>query len=236
MRLDIGLMHGGGIVLALDDDVRFLKAGLPVAEREGDFLGDVGGLGRLGADAGGEQIVEQQRRAIRHGGFGVDDVRQHFILDVDQRDRRVGDGRGGGGDGGEGVALIEHLAARHAVQRHVAEVGRAFADEGFLAGNVGNVGGRDDGLHARQRQGLRGVDRHDARMGMRTALDFANEHAGHGEVGAELRLPRHLVDAVRADRAGADDLEVGFVCNEIHAATSSRISAAASMMARRILS
>ncbi len=46
----------------------------------------------------------------------------------------------------------------------------------------------------------------------------------------------HLVDAVRADRAGADDAEVGLVAYVCHATVSPRISAAASSTARITLS
>src|SRR5437870_13849990 len=71
--------------------------------------------------------------------------------------------------------------------------------EGWSAKSSG-----DHGLHAGQRLGLRGVDRDDARVRMRAAQHAADELAGQAEVGAEAGAPGHLVDAVRADRAGPD--------------------------------
>ena len=52
----------------------------------------------------------------------------------------------------------------------------------------------------------RDVDRPDARVRVRAAQDRADQQAGHGEVGAEPGAAGHLVDAVGADRARADDL------------------------------
>ena len=95
-------------------------------------LGDVGGVRRLGIDALGEEIVVQQRRVGLHRLFDVDDVRQHVVLDLDQLAGLLGDRRRGRGDGGDGVAVIEHLVARHAVARQVAEIHRPFADKGLL--------------------------------------------------------------------------------------------------------
>src|SRR5207302_10956117 len=52
--------------------------------------------------------------------------------------------------------------------------------------------------------GLRGIDRDDPRVRMGAPQHAADELAGQAEVGAEARAPGHLVDAVRADRAGPD--------------------------------
>ena len=72
-------------------------------------------------------------------------------------------------------------------------------------------------------------------MGMRAALDFAPQHPRHHHVGAEIGPPGDLVDAIGADRSGADDLE-GFFIEETHRAASCRMTAAASSTARMILS
>ncbi len=74
MRLDIGLVHRLGGVAALDDDLGVLEAGLDVALVEVHALGDVRGLGRLRLDARGEQVVVQHRRVVRHRRLDVDDV------------------------------------------------------------------------------------------------------------------------------------------------------------------
>src|SRR5690349_7697485 len=44
-------------------------------------------------------------------------------------------------------------------------------------------------------------------MGVRRAQDPADQHAGHGQVGAVQRAPRHLRHAVRTHRPGADPFE-----------------------------
>src|SRR6516162_5331840 len=43
-------------------------------------------------------------------------------------------------------------------------------------------------------------------MGVRAALDLAPQHARHDHVRAEIGAPGDLVDPVRADRTGPDDL------------------------------
>ena len=234
MRLDIGLVHRLGGVAALDDHLGLLEAGVDVALLEVDALGDVRRLGRLRLDTGSEQVVVQHRRIVRHRRLDIDDVRQHLVLHVDQLERLVGDRLRRRGHRGDRVALVQRLAARHAVARQVAEIHRTFADERLFRRDVREVGGGDDGLHAGELQRLAGVDRDDAGVRVRRALHLAPQHAGHHHVGAELRAAGDLVHAVGTDRPGADDLQIGW--NIVHATVSPRISAAASITARMILS
>ena len=64
VRLDVALVNGGGVELALDDDGRLGEALVDVAELELEVLGDVGGLaGRL-AQRLGDQVVVQQRGVV----------------------------------------------------------------------------------------------------------------------------------------------------------------------------
>jgi len=60
--------------------------------------------GRVGGrlDAAGNHVLEQQRRVGFHRVIDVDHMRQHLVIDLDQRQRLVGDDRIGGGDGGDG--------------------------------------------------------------------------------------------------------------------------------------
>ncbi len=237
MGLDIGLVDGLGGVAALDDDLGLREAGGDVALGVGDALGDVGGLGGLGVEPGGVEVVVQHRRIRRHRRLDVDDVGQHFVLDRDERQRRLGDGGRDGGDGGDGVALVERLVAGHAVAREVAEVHRAFADERLLVGDLGEVGGGHHGAHAGELFRLRGVDGEDAGMRVRAALDLGPQHPRQRHVGAELGAAGDFIDAVGADRAGADDLQLGLGGDVVHAGLlSARSSAAASSTAARILS
>ena len=234
MRLDIGLVHGLGGVAAFHNHVGILEAGVHVALLERHHLGDVGRLGRLRFDAGREQIVVQDGGVVGHRVLDVDDVGQHFVLHVDQRDRGVGDRLRRGGDGGYRVAFVQRFVPRQAVARQVAEVHRTFADECFLIGDVGKILRRHHGLHTRQLFRLAGVDRQDLRMGVRRAQHLAPQHAGHAHVGAELGGAGHLLHAVRTHRTTANDLQVRSYV--IHAAFSPRITAAASMTARITLS
>jgi hypothetical protein len=162
------------------------------------------GLSGFGLDAVGEEIVVQDRRVGPHGLDHVDHVRQHLVRHVDELERLAGDGRAGGGHGGHRVALVERLLARHDVPHHVLVVHHHLAGRDELGGLVGEIVAGDDGLHAGQRLGLRRVDLHDARVGMRAAQHAADELAGQVEVGAEACASRDLVDAIRADRARAD--------------------------------
>ncbi len=94
----------------------------------------------------------QDRRVAAHRVLDVDDVRQHLVLDLDQVERLLGDRRRDRGDGGDRMAVIQHLAARHAVARQVAEIHRPFADKCLFRGDLGEIGGGDDRLDAGQRQ------------------------------------------------------------------------------------
>ena len=234
MRLDVGLMHRLGGVAALDDDIGFLEARLDVAFVEIHPLGDVRRLGRLGLEVRREQVLVQDRRVVRHRRLDVDDVGQHLVFDVDQVERRVADRLRDGRNRGNRVSLIKCLVARHAVAREVAEVHRPFADERLFRWNIGKVVGGDDRAHAWQLQRLARIDRHDARMRVRRALHLAPQHARHHHVRAEHGAAGDLVHAVGTDRTRADNSQIG--ANVIHRTASPRISAAASITARMILS
>ena len=147
LRLDIALVHGLGVEGALDDDVRLGEARLDIAHAKlialhhirrpvGADLG-IAGLGALGA-----HVAVQDRRIRLHGGHGVDHVGQHIVFHLDELQRLLGDGLGGGGDGGDRMALVVDLLLRHDHAGHVA-IGRPLLD-------LGEVGAGDDRLHARK--------------------------------------------------------------------------------------
>ena len=60
------------------------KPASTIAELEFEPLGDVGRLRRR-LDAARDHVVEQQRRIRLHRLIDVDDVRQHLVVDLDQR-------------------------------------------------------------------------------------------------------------------------------------------------------
>ncbi len=207
MRLDIGLMHRLGGVGALDDDFGFLEPGFDVALLEGHDLRDIGRLGRLRIDAGGEHVVVQDRRVRCHRRFHVDDVRQHFVLHLDQCQGLIGDFLRRGRDGAQRVAFIKHLGAGHAVQRQIAEVHRPFADERFFRLDIRKIRCRYDREYTLQRLGLAGIDGNDTGMGVGGTQDLPPQHSRRPCIRREHSASRHLVHPVRADRTGANDFQ-----------------------------
>ena len=209
LRLDVTLMRHRGLELALDHDVGLLEAGVQVALGEAEVRGGVGGVVRLGAvHLAGFEVVVQQRRGVEHRVADVEDGRELLVLDFDQGDGVFRDVVVGGGDGGDGVALVEHLVGGDHVVEQPLEVGAALAGVDVLVGGAGEVGVGDHGEHAGQGTSLGGVDRLDLGVRMRAAEDAPVEHAGQGEVGPVLGRAGDFVNAVVADRAGADDLVV----------------------------
>src|SRR5262249_55428210 len=125
VRLDVALVNRGGAELTLDHDGGLGEPPGDVAELKTDVLGDVGRFPgcAVGCRAPGQrfrrQVGVQQRGAVGHGGADVEDGGQRFVHDVDQADRLLGDVPVDGGDGGDGVALVEHLLARQDVAAQV---------------------------------------------------------------------------------------------------------------------
>src|SRR3954453_9924718 len=79
-------------------------------------------------------------------------------------------------------------------------------------GRLREVGMSNDGLHARQRKGARGVDALDDRVGVGAAKNTAVEHARKVNIGAVLGPARDLVSAVRPHGPCAYDLV--FLCSD----------------------
>ena len=207
LRLDIALMHGRGLERHFDDLVGVLEAGLDVAERKHSALCNIGRRRRR-FDAAGDHVLKQQGRIRLHRLVDVDDVRQHFVVDLDQRQRLVGDRLAGGRHGGDRMALIEHLLARHDVARHVPEILRDAFRADVLEFLLGEVRGGHHGLDAGQRLRLRGIDRSDARVSVRRAQDAADQHARHRQIGAVLGHPRDLRHAIRTNRPRSNPFEL----------------------------
>ena len=233
MGLDIALMHRRGLEAALDNQIGLGKTGLDIANRDIDFLENIGSLGRLRRHAVGEHIGMQNRCIRLHRLFDIDHMRQHLVIDLDQFERGVGDGGTGCGHGGDGVAVIKRFAVGHDVVREIAEIELQLARRHPFGFQFRDIGGGDHRLHAGQRLGLRGVDGFNNGVGVRAPENLAGQHAGQHQIGAELGPAGNLVIAVRADRAGADPFIV-FGLNRHDQAP--LISAAQSMTARIILS
>ena len=146
-------------------------------------------------------IVPHQRHAGLDGVAGRDDGRQRLVVDLDQLggiDRLI---VGLGNHEGDVVADHAHAIldqrriarpiARAAVAALEAAGHRQVAEAGGLV-----VGAGQHREHAGRGLRLRGVDRADARMGMRRAQHIAERHAGKRHVGdiaaAALEQPRVL--------------------------------------------
>ena len=157
-------------------------------------------------------------------------MRQDLVFDIDELERllrRIGIDRG---DRRHGMAVIERLLARHAVDQHVIH--------GLIAiGEIRQIRAGDDRLHAGKLLGLRRVDLDDLGMRMRRTQHAAYELARRESIGAVTRTARHLVNAVGTQRPGADDFE--FLAGKtgvISHVQAPLISRAASWTARTILS
>ena len=139
--------------------------------REQMLLGERG----RGSNALGEDVLVQYGRIGRHGGGEIDDGRQRLVVDLDQGQRSFGDVHVDGSHRGDRLADPEDLAARHVDLRDHPHVvaGLAHGDAGADL-HLGEVGRGDDGQHAGQRFGARGVDPPDACMRVRAAQHLAH--------------------------------------------------------------
>ena len=211
---NVALMHLAGVVFPFYDGVGCGEARFRVAQGELEMVGNIGAVARFafGPAAGtprragqGNQPLVDDGRAGGHGGRGGQRRRQNFVVNVNQRQRFLGQVGRIGGDGGDGVAAVEGLFPRH----HIAAV-KAVVDGGaFLlvfdfGGHGGEIGAGDHGVDARPGQSAAGVNAPDAGVGVGAAQDFAVQHPRQMDVGGVTGAAHHLVRAVVAHRAGAD--------------------------------
>ena len=151
--------------VALDDRVGLgerpvgglLVAGLPGRAREVVALAGL--------------VVADQRRVGIERLARVDDRGQRVVLDVDQLQRVVGRVLVGRDHECDLLALEAHLVAGQHGLRVVGDRGHPGQPERL------EILGRDDGGDVGMRQCLGGVDREDARVGVRAAQDGAVHHA-----------------------------------------------------------
>ena len=196
VRLDVALVHGLGRELPLDHDVGFAEALFDVATLVHGARRNIRRLGRPGVDAAREQGVVNHRRPICHRIGDVQHVGEQLVGHLDCFRRRLGFTTGGRCNSGHRVAAIQHLVARNDRAHQVAS--------GALGGRFGEVGPGDHGLHAGHRRCLSCVNRHDPGVRMRRAQDVPVQHSRQVQVGCVAGLSGDLVEAVVADRTGAD--------------------------------
>ncbi len=133
VRLDVALVSGLGAEGPFDHDVGFAEALLDVPMAELAGRGDIRGFA-IPAEA-----LMKDRRTLLHCLFDIRDVRQHLVVDIDQLQRLLRYRRRGRRHCGDGVAVVERLIARHAVDQDVAQVVVAILE----------IGGGHHGFHAR---------------------------------------------------------------------------------------
>ena len=224
MRLDVALVDVSAVEFAFDHDVGCRHGGVGVASLEGRVGGDVRWI--RWADELLVVLLVGEWRAVGHGLVDAEHDRQELVLDLDRGGCGLRLRLGGGGNGGDRMAVVQHRAAGQHIDRHVVV-------------RVGDVERRevvtgDHGLHARHRLGLRGVDRHDVGVGVRRPQVRRVQLARQVEVGCEAGLAHDLVVAVVTDRTGADPLVGLWVLDGGHVALLS--CTAASWTERMILS
>ena len=219
MGLDVPLVNGYGVELALDHEVGSGEAGLHVSLDLPEVLSDVAlPFSRLSHLGGAESFV-QDGSAVGHALGGGQDGTEHLVLDDDLVGGLFGDVRARGGNGGDGVALVQGLVVGEHVVAEVAEVCRALSERDDLVGHFRQVRAGDDGEHAVHGLGLTRVYRQDSCVGVGTANELCVEKVVRVEVRAVLGASGHLVGPVVTDGPRSDDLvvavledHVGFVC------------------------
>ena len=164
MGLDITLVHRAGVVFPLQDDIRLPEALLHIAQLVLDVAGDVAPrAGVLAAgksflfEVGGECLVDD-RRIGPHGMLERQHGLEHFVVDVDEGQGLLGYVRAGGGDGGDGVPLVESLLVRHHVFGHQSDVALRLRKVDDLVLDDGKVFCCDYGHHSGQGLGPAGVN------------------------------------------------------------------------------
>ncbi len=183
----VGLGHGQG-ALGLHEGV----LGLGRVEGLDDEVGGLGdGLVRVAPaqDRLGQEVAlgVELRGILVQGAAGVGEGLELFEIQLDHGHGGLGLGAGLGGHQGDGVA---HVAGRLAHGDH----GGPVVDDVPLVPLAGDVGGGEDGLHARHGQGLGGVDALDQHPGFGGTEDGAVQHAGalhvvHVETGSQGLVP-----------------------------------------------
>ena len=149
----------------------------------------------------------QDRRIVSHGVLDAEDVRQDFVVDVDQVQRLLRRSGIGRGNGGNHVTLVERLltgddvAAVEAVVDH-----RSFGLVGELGGDFRHVGGGHDRLDSGQIERAAAVYGPNPRVRVGTAEELAVKHGWQMNVRAVSGPSGHLVRSVVPHWARSDDV------------------------------
>jgi len=198
-RLRVALMHHPGAEPVLEDAVGLLEAALHVAHDDPRAVTDVPLAVEDRHRGVALPCLVDQRRPRRQGRLEVQHRRERLVGHVDGGEGRLRRLRRGRRDGRHGLADVADL---------VAGKDRLVLERAPVA-HVGDVGGGDDGAHARQRAGARGVEADDPGVRQRGAEHLAAEHPGQREVRGVDGRAADLAGRVHARERLADDTHRG---------------------------
>ncbi len=202
-------MHRLGIKLPLDDDGGFLEAFFHVPKLMLDVAGDVALLagvlppGKALHPESGRHIVMQERRIRLQGVLDGQHGRQHLIVDSDELEGLLRDVAVGGGDGRDGVPLVQRLLEGQNVCRDHARIPLQLGKINEAVLHDGEVLRRGDGPHTGKRCGFARVDGVDARVGVRATQNLAVQHPRQVKIGAVSGGTRDLIQRVVTGGSGA---------------------------------
>ena len=211
VRLDIPLMHRGGVELAFNDDGRFGKTGCEIAFFEDNFLTDIG-RNFAGDDAHffGEDVVVQHWCSRRHRGSYFEYGRVNFIVDANflggffrlmnrvRRHRR------------HGLTAINNLIRRQNVVVQILDIHRPFTEFDDAISRMRQIGVGHNRPHARHLFGSRDVDLLNLRMSMGTSQNSPVNETSDLHVSPILSTPRDLIDPIMPQRARSNHFVLGF--------------------------
>ena len=176
-----------------------------------EMLGDIGGRvpGFSCRLQVGANIVVEHRSV---GAAGLADIQhrgQHFVFDLDQPRRFLGNVHRIGRHRRNGVAGVEHLVIGEHVLVEVVPVNNPFTQiPGAVIGRR-HIGVGAHSVHPRDLGGLGGVDRNDPRVRVRAPEHVALQQPGELDVSPVASPAGHLVGAIVSDRSGADHVVIG---------------------------
>ena len=221
----VALMRSLGGKAVFNHQIRLCKSGFHVTVTGFVVVHHVGVHAR-GNGLGGNAFADH-RRAVFHGLVHVGYMRQWLVIDLDRLGCILGRQQRSRGDRGHRMAVIQGLFTRHNVFKDVPV---------FTLQPFGEIRACDDALDAFHAQGRIHMDRLDLGMCVGRTHDDRMQHARHHHISAVVGAAGYLVDPVGAIGARADNFEIAGLCFIKSHYAVSRISAAASITARMILS
>ena len=211
VRFNVSLVDGRRIEFTFDDNLGRLETGFEVTAFKPEVLGDVAELLGLFTERIRVHIFVEQRRVGLHRLGSSKHRLQYFVFHLDQLAgffRNV-----------DRMTAIECLGPGQSVVPEMLQIDGPFAQFGDLVFRIGQIITGRHGMHARQRQCGRKVDRLDVGMGVRAAEHHPVQHAGQTNVSAVLRAAGDFIDAIMANGASSNDVVflawIGFSCGHV---------------------